>query len=243
MSRHDNVQRKTLKLTPRLSGLAALVPFGARLADIGTDHGKLPITLLLSGQITAAIGSDVREGPLSHAARNAVAYGATLPLRLSSGLSAVQPEECDTISIAGMGGETIAKILSAAPWTNDGKHLLLLQPMTTSAFLRQWLWANGYQIARETLCREEKRWYVILSVYGGGARQSKPLSACVVSSALLRATYADQYLSQLLDRAKRVLSGMERGYNVSSTKVSEQREIIHVLQDALQTLRERNGKT
>jgi len=232
-----------MKLTPRLSSLAALVPFGSRLADIGTDHGKLPITLLLSGRIAAAIGSDVREGPLSHAARNAAAYGVALPLRLASGLSAIQPEECDTISIAGMGGETIAEILSAASWTRGGKHLLLLQPMTMNAFLRQWLWANGYQITRETLCREEKRWYVILSVYGGGKRQNKPLSTCVVSSALLQTAYADLYLSQLLDRAQRVLSGIERGYNVSLTKVSEQRETIHVLQDALQTLRERNRKT
>lgn len=243
MSRHDNVPRETIKLTPRLSSLAALAPFGARLADIGTDHGKLPIALLSSGRIAAAIGSDVREGPLSHAARNATAYGVALPLRLASGLSAIRPEECDTISIAGMGGETIAGILSAAPWTNTGKYLLLLQPMTMISFLRQWLWANGYQIARETLCREEKRWYVILSVYGGGEKQNKPLSACVVSPALLQATYADLYLSQLLDRAKRVLSGIERGYNVSAEKVSEQREIIHVLQDALQTLRERNSKT
>lgn len=232
-----------MELTPRLSGLAALVPFGTRLADIGTDHGKLPISLLLSGQITAAIGSDVREGPLSHAARNAAAYGVALPLRLASGLSAIQPEECDTISIAGMGGETIAEIISAAPWTNSGNHLLLLQPMTMVAFLRQWLWANGYQITQETLCQEEKRWYVILSVYGGGERQSKPLSACVVSPALLRTAHADHYLFQLLDRAKCVLSGMEQGRNVLSTKLSEQKEIVHVLQDALQTLRERNGKT
>lgn len=243
MSRHDNAQRETLQLTPRLAGLAALAPFGTRLADIGTDHGKLPIALLLSGQITAAIGSDVREGPLSHAAKNADAYGVALPLRLAPGLSAIRPEECDTISIAGMGGETIAEILSAAPWTSNGKHLLLLQPMTMIPLLRQWLWANGYQIVRETLCREGKRWYVILSAYGGGERRNQSLSACVVSPALLQATHADQYLSQLLDKAKHILSNMERGCNVTSIKLSEQRETIQILQDALQTLRKKNNKT
>ena len=58
-------------LTPRLACLAALVPPGARLADVGTDHGKLPISLLLDGRIAQAIGSDIGAGPLAHAARNA----------------------------------------------------------------------------------------------------------------------------------------------------------------------------
>lgn len=62
-------------LTPRLACIAALVPQGAQLADIGTDHGKLPITLLIEGRIAHAIGSDLREGPLDHAARNAEEHG------------------------------------------------------------------------------------------------------------------------------------------------------------------------
>ena len=72
-------------LTPRLACIAALVPQGAQLADVGTDHGKLPITLLIEGRIAHAIGSDLREGPLDHAARNAEEHGVILPLRLAAG--------------------------------------------------------------------------------------------------------------------------------------------------------------
>ena len=79
-------------LTPRLACLAALVPQGARLADVGTDHGKLPVSLLLDGRIASAIGSDIGEGPLAHAARNAQEHGVSLSLRLAPGLDAVQPE-------------------------------------------------------------------------------------------------------------------------------------------------------
>ena len=127
---------ESMVLTPRLACLASLVPQGARLADIGTDHGKLPVSLLLEGRIAAAIGSDIGEGPLAHAARNAADHGVSLSLRLAAGLDAVQSEECDTVSIAGMGGQTIAEILAAAPWCERGHHLLLLQPMTMVYELR-----------------------------------------------------------------------------------------------------------
>ena len=54
---------ESMILTPRLACIASLVPQGARLADIGTDHGKLPITLLMQNRVSGAIGSDLREGP------------------------------------------------------------------------------------------------------------------------------------------------------------------------------------
>ena len=116
---------ESMILTPRLACMAALVPQNARLADIGTDHGKLPISLLLDGHIASAIGSDIRSGPLAHAERNAKEHNVSLSLRLAPGLEAVRAEECDTVTIAGMGGQTIAEILTAAPWTAQGNHLLL----------------------------------------------------------------------------------------------------------------------
>ena len=61
---------ESMILTSRLACIAALVPQGAQLADIGTDHGKLPITLLIEGRIAHAIGSDLREGPLDHLPKN-----------------------------------------------------------------------------------------------------------------------------------------------------------------------------
>ena len=72
-------------------------------------------------------------------------------LRLCPGLSAIGPEEGDTIAIAGMGGENIAMILSAAPWTADGRHTLLLQPQSRSEVLRRFLQDRGYRILREPL--------------------------------------------------------------------------------------------
>ena len=223
-------------LTPRLACLAALVPPGACLADVGTDHGKLPISLLLDGRIAQAIGSDIGAGPIAHAARNAAEHGVSLSLRLAPGLDAVRPEECDTVSIAGMGGQTIAEILQAAPWTGDGAHLLLLQPMTMVYELRQWLWAHGYAIERETLCREDRRRYVVLSARGGASTREVPLARCAFSPALLRAAGAAEYLQHLLTRETRALAGMEQAKDRDSARLAAQRALVQEIKQALEGL-------
>lgn len=230
------VAMERMILTPRLACMAALVPQGARLADVGTDHGKLPLSLLLEGRVASAIGSDIGEGPLAHAARNAQEHGVSLSLRLAPGLDAVRPEECDTVSIAGMGGQTIAEILQAAPWTADGSHLLLLQPMTMVYELRRWLWSHGYAIERETVCREGRRQYVILSARGGAPIKEVPLPQCSYSSALLRAQGAADYLRHLLARERRALAGMERARTADDDRLLEQRALVEHIEQALEEL-------
>ena len=116
---------KELQLQPRLQCIASLVPQGARLADVGTDHGYLPVWLLQHGRIESAIASDINALPLDHARATAREYGVTerMDFRLCPGLAKIKAEECDAIAIAGMGGETILGILEAAPWTHE--YLLL----------------------------------------------------------------------------------------------------------------------
>lgn len=163
-----------MELTNRLQVIADQVPQGARLADVGTDHGYLPVWLLQSGRINQAIAADLREGPLNRSKETALHSGVMerISFRLCDGLSAIDPEEVDTVSIAGMGGETILSILAEAPWTREGK-LLLLQPMTGFAQLRGWLRDNGYTICNEYIAREGKRLYSIWKVTGG---EMPPLS-------------------------------------------------------------------
>lgn len=157
-----------MELTPRLQAIANQVPQGARLVDVGTDHGHLPVWLLLNGRIDRAIAADLRAGPLDRARDTARQYGQTerLSFRLCDGLADVRPEEVDTVVIAGMGGETIAAILKAAPWSREDK-LLFLQPMTGAPKLREWLQANEYRILNEEIVREGKKLYSIWTVTGG----------------------------------------------------------------------------
>lgn len=221
-------------LTPRLALAASMVPEGARLADIGTDHGKLPVNLLLAGRVRSAIGSDIRPGPLAHAARNAEEHGVALPLRLAAGLAGVAPEECDTVTIAGMGGETIADILADAPWTRAGEHLLILQPMTMLPVLRSRLAANGYRTEAERLCQEGEKFYVVIAARGGGAaRALTPLEA-LAPEALLADPLARPYFAALLRRERAALRGMRAGRRVAPERTAAQQALTEALERRLE---------
>ena len=58
---------KYVKLTDRLLKIASLVDNGKRIADIGTDHGYIPVYLLNQNKIQYAILGDVNKGPLDNA--------------------------------------------------------------------------------------------------------------------------------------------------------------------------------
>ena len=156
-----------LLLQPRLQAIADLVPCGGRLADVGTDHAYLPVYLMQQNRIPWAIATDIHPEPLERGRRTARSCGmdTRISFRLCDGLTAVLPEEVDTVVIAGMGGETIAAILDAVPWTRE--KCLLLQPMSRSEFLRPWLAGNGYTVVGESLVRDKGYIYPILRVTGG----------------------------------------------------------------------------
>ena len=79
-----------IKLSKRLRALSDLVTEGCVLADIGTDHGYLPIYLVLTGKIKRAFAMDIGTGPLMHAKEHIEAYGLGdyITLRRSDGAAA-----------------------------------------------------------------------------------------------------------------------------------------------------------
>ena len=158
-----------MELSKRLQCVAEWVPDGARLADIGTDHGFLPVWLLKHNRIDFAIAADLREKPLNTARRTAERYGVSeqISFRLCDGLSDIEPDEVNTVSIAGMGGETIVSILEKAVWTLEKETRLLLQPQSAGYELRSFLVQNGYRILRENIAREENRFYILLEAQKG----------------------------------------------------------------------------
>lgn len=200
-----------IELTPRLRMAADLVPAGARLADVGTDHAYLPAALILKGKIPWAIAADLRRGPLDRARATVREYGLTgkVAFRLCDGLTGIRPDEVDAAAIAGMGGETIASILSAAPWTREEDVPLILQPMSSMPELRGWLQANGFSIQEERLAKEGDTLYTALLVRGG---EMPPLSPAELwagknSGDPLRGEWLDRWIA----RTGRALEGMAQG--------------------------------
>ena len=200
---------RKLELTPRLRLLADWVPPGARLADVGTDHAYLPVWLRLHGRVVSAIACDLREGPLARARETGRLWGADgVDFRLGDGLSVVSPEEADTIVIAGMGGENIAAILAAAPWTAGEGRTLLLQPQTRAEVLRAFLAENGYAIRREALVRDRGVLYPVMEA--GGGEMSLTLGQLHGGAALLHDPLGERYIIEKIIRLQTAVAGINR---------------------------------
>jgi tRNA (adenine22-N1)-methyltransferase len=152
-------------LSMRLERVAAQVPAGARLADIGSDHGYLPVALMRRGAIAAAVAGEVALTPFRSAERTVRENGLELHItvRLASGLEAIEPQDGITaISVCGMGGETIRDILDSGKARLSGEERLILQPNGGEQPLRQWLMENDYYILHEELLRENRFYYEII---------------------------------------------------------------------------------
>lgn len=167
-----------LILSPRLEAVASLVRKGAVLSDVGTDHALLPAYLLLEGRVKSAIASDIVKGPLLRAEETIKKYRLSPKIKtvLTPGLCGIEAYVPTDIVIAGMGGQTIAEILEAAPFVKDPEIRLILQPMTKSEILRDYLAKEGFEILCERRVMEDHRIYAILCCqYSGIPYSLSPL--------------------------------------------------------------------
>lgn len=150
-----------MQLSQRLSSVASMVTAGNCLADVGTDHGYVPIYLYERNIIPHAIAMDVNKGPLERATLHIAESGMkeAIETRLSDGLAALNPGEADSVVIAGMGGPLIIRILSAYPETTESLKELILQPQSEIPEVRIWLYENGYEIVEEHMVFEDGKYY------------------------------------------------------------------------------------
>lgn len=154
----------SVKLSPRLKTLADNIKIGSVVADIGTDHALLPIFLVENEICNEVYACDIGDGPIDRAGtyvRKKLGPDCSkITLMKCDGLDGV-PNHCDTIVIAGMGGELIADILSRGYGDRTAK--LILQPMTSIDKLRKYLYDNDFHIVDETIVKEmEHRYYSVI---------------------------------------------------------------------------------
>ena len=216
-----------IPLSKRLQICCKFISPGSRVADIGCDHGYLGIYLLHTGIATSVIASDVREGPLECAIRNAGKYGVRdkMVFYLSDGVRSI-PRDFDVMVCAGMGGDTMISILEAAPWLKSEQYRLILQCQSKTPMLRKFLWEQGWQIQRESLAKDGKFVYSVLeAVYapGGSAEDweyyiSKPLLEG--GNPLLK-----EYYQRLLGGLRLHVEGLQRNGNPDPAQEALLKEI------------------
>ena len=162
-------------ISKRLELVASFVPQGAILLDVGSDHAYLPIELVERGKIESAIAGEVVEGPYQSAVKNVEAHDLKekIQVRLANGLAAFEEtDQVSVITIAGMGGRLIARILEEGLDKLANVERLILQPNNREDDLRIWLQDNGFQIVAESILEEAGKFYEILVVEVGQMKLS-----------------------------------------------------------------------
>ena len=192
-----------IPLSPRLAACCQFVSPGDRVADIGTDHGYLGIWLLHKDIAKSVIAADIAPGPLSAARQNAAKYDClnSMEFYLSDGVSAV-PKDFDTMVCAGMGGDTMISILSAAPWLMHEKYKLILQCQSKTHLLRRFLSENGWHINQEVLLRDGKFLYTVMEVLFRSEPALTP-GEWYLSPALLKSS-----APELVEYYQRIIGGL-----------------------------------
>lgn len=151
-------------LSKRLKTVADMVPCKSRIADVGTDHGFVPIYLAKSLRIEHAIAMDIRKGPLERAKQHVIEYGLTdlIETRLSDGLEKLCEDEADTMICAGMGGPLMQKILSNKDVRALKLKTLILEPQSEIMEFRSFLRENGFEITQEEFLLEDGKYYPVI---------------------------------------------------------------------------------
>lgn len=211
-----------VKLSNRLLAVASFVTDGNVLADVGTDHGYIPIYLMQEKRIPRAVAMDINEGPLQRAKEHIALYGLGdyIETRLSDGVAALTPGEVDTILIAGMGGGLVMHILEEGKEVCHRAKELILQPQSELERVRNYLWMNGYVILEENIVLEDEKFYPMMRVQYQNLPNEEyadNLLFCRYGKLLLEEKHP--VLREYLEREQKLYSDILT--NLSKTAVSE----------------------
>jgi len=214
-----------MKLSRRLETIASFVPEGSTVADIGTDHGYIPIHLVQEGKAKHAIAMDVRKGPLLRAQAHIHEAGleAHVEVRLSDGLLKLEQNEADCVVIAGMGGELIIHILEEGRGLWEGIPHWVLSPHSELDKVRRFLEEQEFFTWRETMIKEEGKFYTIMGINRtnkAGEKDNREISYRYGRSLI---ESKDPVLKEYLKKEEEQLEQIMRGLSESQTEAAVRR--------------------
>lgn len=153
-----------VRISDRLKTVAHMCDKGAVVADIGTDHGYLPIYLVQEKIAPSAIAMDLRKGPLDKAKKHISDnyLQDKIQTRLSDGLEKLSCDEADIITICGMGGRLIADILAKGIDVISQNTTLIVSPQSEVGEFRHFLVSQGFDIDDEKMLKEDGKYYFII---------------------------------------------------------------------------------
>ncbi len=129
-------------------------------ADIGTDHGKLPVAAIKNGVVERAIAVDISLASLGKAKTLAEKLGICLDARHGDGLTPLKNGEVEAVVIAGMGGLEIIRIIEQRLKSFE-KYILL--PHKSHIELRRYLRSNDIGIINDRVVKDGKFFYHLIT--------------------------------------------------------------------------------
>lgn len=211
----------TVKISPRLRLIASFVPEGAKIADIGTDHGYVPVYLAQTGRIQSALAMDIGKGPLLRAKEHIEAWkpeGVPIETRLSDGLKELKPGEADTVIIAGMGGELEIRILEEGRHVRDSIRTWVLSPQSDLEKVRRYLEQEGFRISEEAMICDEGKYYTVMKAEMGEMR-CKTVSDYRYGPCLIQKK--DPVLKEYLQKERRRVEGILKQFEQAGAQKTE----------------------
>ena len=149
-----------------MKAVSSMVTPGSILADIGTDHGYVPISLVQRKKIKKAIAMDVNKGPLKRAEEHIreAQLEEYIETRLSDGVKKLEVGEVNSILIAGMGGDLVIRIIKNGMEVCRSVDELILQPQSELGRVRKFLRENNFEIIDEDMVIEDGKYYPMMKV-------------------------------------------------------------------------------
>lgn len=224
-------------LDARLSAAFDMVRAGSVAADVGTDHGHLPLHLILSGKCTEVYAIDARAKPLEKARALAARFGFNEEIHcvLGDGLSQISAGMVSDVVIAGMGGVTIMGIINAAPWLQDEGVRLVLVPASNIPLLRRELCEAGFEIQREQAVEAAGRFYTVMQAAFSGVRHTPSELFCQVGKVAAKTPQAEGYIKKAVSLLEDEVQGKTGNARFD---VSEKTKLLTQLQGVLKECQE-----
>ena len=232
-----------MKLNDRLRKIANEIKTGETMADIGTDHGFLPIYLNERGISPYVVFSDISKGSLEKAKANCreQMIDDNYDCRLGNGLGVLAPAEVDDIVIAGMGGSLISDIIGEEPELSHSFKRFILQPRNNIGKLRRWLLANGYEITNEQMAREGRFICIIITAeYSGKTDSFEDESDAFFEypTWLLdhRNELTVEYLQREFKKEQKIVDNISKNSSNAGSDSEPARECVHAIEQLLKEL-------
>lgn len=229
-----------MELSKRLMKIASYVNYCEAIADIGTDHGYIPIYLVKNNKCNSAIASDINKGPIEKASTNIRFEGLSEKIKclLGGGLKPLKVGEVNGVIIAGMGGNLIRDIILEDIEKVKLYDFLILQPAQNPEVLRKFLYNNNFEILNEDLILDDGKFYELFKVkYNENAKKINVKDEIFyeISSILLESnnSLVNDYIKSKIKKYENIITYIKDDTSLAKKKKDILNEKINKLKEMI----------